>query len=55
MKILCWQAIFMKYHALFVIFENAAKFDIVVCCKLRVKRKVCATAPLDSFVIQNPC
>ena len=24
----------MKYHALFVIFENAAKFDVVVCCKL---------------------
>ena len=24
----------MKYHALFVIFEIAAKFEIVVCCKL---------------------
>ena len=24
----------MKYHALFVIFEKAAKFLIVVCCKL---------------------
>ena len=26
----------MKYHALFVIFEKAAKFEIVVCCKLYV-------------------
>ena len=26
----------MKYHALFVIFEKAAKFEIVVCCKLKV-------------------
>ena len=32
----------MKYHTLFVIFEKASKFEIVVCCKkiggaLRVK------------------
>ena len=26
------QTILMKYHALFVIFEKAAKFEIVVCC-----------------------
>ena len=26
----------MKYHALFVIFEKAEKFEIVVCCKLYV-------------------
>ena len=26
----------MKDHALFVIFEKAAKFEIVVCCKLKV-------------------
>ena len=26
----------MKYHALFVIFENAAQFEIFVCCKLYV-------------------
>ena len=26
----------MKYHALLVIFEKAAKFEIVVCCKLQV-------------------
>ena len=26
----------MKYHALFVIFEKAAKFEFVVCCKLLV-------------------
>ena len=26
----------MKYHSLFVIFEKAAKFEIVVCCKLSV-------------------
>ena len=24
----------MKYHALFVIFEKAAKFENVICCKL---------------------
>ena len=28
------QTILMNYHALFVIFEKAAKFEIVVCCKL---------------------
>ena len=27
----------MKYHALFVIFEKAAKFEIVVCGTLWVK------------------
>ena len=26
----------MKYHALLVIFEKAAKFEIVVCCKFKV-------------------
>ena len=26
----------MKYHALFVIFEKAAKFAIVVCCKVKM-------------------
>ena len=29
----------MKYNALFVIFEQIAKFKIVVCCKLQVNRK----------------
>ena len=33
MKIVCQQTILMKYHTLFVIFEKAAKFEIVVCCK----------------------
>ena len=28
----------MKYHALFVIFEKAAKIEIVVCCKLYTAR-----------------
>ena len=28
--------ILMKYHAFFVIFEKAAKFEIVVCCKIYV-------------------
>ena len=28
------QMILMKYHALLVIFEKAAKFEIVLCCKL---------------------
>ena len=34
MRIVCQQTILIKYHALFVIFEEAAKFEIVVCCKL---------------------
>ena len=34
MRIVCQQTILMKYHALLVIFEKAAKFEIVVCCKL---------------------
>ena len=36
MRIVCQQTILMKYHALFVIFENIAKFEIVLCCKLQV-------------------
>ena len=28
------KTILMKYHALFVIFEKEAKFEIVFCCKL---------------------
>ena len=36
MRIDCKQTILMKYHALFVIFEKAAKFESVVCCKLKV-------------------
>ena len=36
MRIVCQQTILVKYHALFVIFEKAAKFEIVVCCKLKV-------------------
>ena len=35
MRIVCQQTILMKYHALFM-FEKAAKFEIVVCCKLKV-------------------
>ena len=34
MRIVCLQTILMKYHALFVIFEKAAKVESVVCCKL---------------------
>ena len=34
MRIVCQQTILMKGHALFVIFEKAAKFEIVICCKL---------------------
>ena len=35
MRIVFQQMILMKYHALFVIFEekNTPKFEIVVCCK----------------------
>ena len=29
MRIVCQQTILMKYHALFVIFEKAAKFEIM--------------------------
>ena len=36
MRIVCQQTILMKYHTLFVIFEKAAKFEIVVCCKLEM-------------------
>ena len=36
MRIVCQQTILMKYHALFVIFEKAAKFLIVICCKFLV-------------------
>ena len=36
MRIVCQQTILMKYHVLFVIFEKAAKFEIVVCCKLYI-------------------
>ena len=34
MRNVCQQTILMKYHALFDIFEEAAKFEIVVCYKL---------------------
>ena len=36
MGIVCQQTILLKYHALFVIFEKAAEFEIAVCCKLKV-------------------
>ena len=36
MRIVYQQTILMKYHALLVIFENAAKYEIVVCCKFSV-------------------
>ena len=35
-RIVCQQTILMKYHVLYVNFENAANFEIVVCCKLQV-------------------
>ena len=35
MRISCQKTILMKY-AFFIIFEKAAKFEIVVCCKLEV-------------------
>ena len=34
MRIVYQQTILLKYHALFVILEKEAKFEIVVCCKL---------------------
>ena len=34
MRIVCQETILMKYNALFVIFEKAANFEIVVCWKL---------------------
>ena len=34
MRIVCQQTILIKYHALLVIFEKAAKFEFVDRCKL---------------------
>ena len=34
MRIVCQQTILMKDHALIVIFEKAATFEIVVYCRL---------------------
>ena len=39
MRIVCQQTILMKYHALFIVFEKAAKFEIFVCCKSRWRFK----------------
>ena len=36
MRIVCWQTILRKYHALFVTFEKEAKVEVVVSCKLWV-------------------
>ena len=33
-RIICQQTILVKYHALIVIFEKEAQFEIVVCCIL---------------------
>ena len=35
MRIVCQQMILMKYHALFVIFEKAAKFEIAICWRFK--------------------
>ena len=37
MRIVCQQTILMKYHALFVIFEKAAKFDFQMCSNIYIK------------------
>ena len=37
MRIACQHTILMKHHALFVIFEKAAKFEIVVFQDLQIK------------------
>ena len=47
MRIVCQQTILMKYHTLFVIYEKAVKFEIVICCKLYVglygvKLRICS-------------
>ena len=50
MRIVCQQMILVKYHAIFVIFEKGAKFEIVICCKLKVA--LCGlTAADNKFVI----
>ena len=36
MRIVCQQTILMKYHALIVISEKVANFEIAVCCKFNV-------------------
>ena len=35
MRIVCQQTILMKYHDLFVIFEKAARFEIVAAANYR--------------------
>ena len=44
----------MKYHALFVIFEKAVKFEIVVCCKLMVAFYGLNLGLLNSLNTGNP-
>ena len=36
MRIVYQQTVLVKYYALFVIFEKAAKFEIIICCKFEV-------------------
>ena len=56
----------MKYHALFVIFEKAAKFEIVSCCKVaflwlifgsgyefRTYRKHVKSTCMNGFIIRR--
>ena len=52
MKIFCQQriTILMKYHTLFVIFEKAAKFEIVVFCKLPAKKQKQCLAQIHNAV-----
>ena len=39
MRIVCWQTILMKYHALLVIFQKAPQFEIVVCDATLISEK----------------
>ena len=47
MRIVCQQTILLKYHGLFVIFDKAAKFEIVVCCKIEMALYDLRAVPYD--------
>ena len=52
MRTFCQQTFFMKYHALFVIFEKAAKFEIVVAGNYRwplMGRDTCINIQTDLY------
>ena len=55
MRIVCWQAILKKHHAFFVIFEKAAKFELVVCCNLYVGGALWVFVAVYLFLVVKLC